>query len=187
MHTSKNPLHFGKSVIGHGVVILALVIVIIFTGDTNGDETDTGLIERIDGLLFSTHPTNPEFLSEYRTGNWSWDVTALIYSIETTYDTKRAFIEAIEDSFELASDYHRLTEEEISGDPDKARINRYHLDPYGSDRVRYFTHDFWFHQKKFQQPTGTILAKFELRVIVREQKGGRSHEGIRAYLLLHIF
>ena len=178
----------------------------ILMGNAKDGNIDRSLTDIIENRIFVAGAFTPDFLSEYRTGHWSWNVTPLIEEIQNDFDDNESFIAALEDSFDLSAEYFRFEEDETANDPEKAKINRYHLDPTGSDRVRYFTYSYWRDFKSGlaleKIPTASELEDiylksdvklealplvFELVLTIHEKHGGQSDEHINANLFWRHF
>ncbi len=179
----------------------------ILIGNAKDGNMDRNLIDMIESQIFVSYASSPDFLNEYRTGHVSWDITPIIKEIQSDFGDKESFIAALEkeNSFEI-NEYHRFDEDEAASDPEKARINRDHLDPTGSDRVRYFTHNYWRDFKTGlalqRVPTASELEDmylnsdgkleslplvFKLRLIISEKQGAESDAQIKAFLFWNHF
>ena len=108
--------------------------------------------------LFSESPISPEFLKEYKTAPWSWDVSQIVRSYRTKGESGQTLIEIIAESMPDVYEYTRFTEEEALQNEQKAYINRYHLDFHETDRVRYFS-------KTFMVPFFFGVRFFRLKII----------------------
>ena len=124
--------------------------------------------------LFSQNPLSADFLAEYKTGPWSWDVSKIVRSYPSNSEAGYSLVETIEHLMPTVNEYNRFTEEEARLDKKKARINRYHLDAIDTDRVRYFT-------KQYTRFYFLGIRFFNLRVITYV-KHGEVDATIEAYL-----
>ena len=98
--------------------------------------------------IFTNRSADLESMSEYGTGNWSWDVTLILSEIDSIFDLRQFFIEAIEESFELVGGHHRASEGEALNDGREAASNTY-FDRIGSDRGRYFSDPYWIFTTRY--------------------------------------
>ena len=124
--------------------------------------------------LFSQNPLSADFLAEYKTGPWSWDVSKIVRSYPSNSEAGYSLVETIEHLMPTVYEYNRFTEEEARLDKKKADINRYYLDPESTDRVRYFI-------KQYTRFYFLGLRFFKLRVITYV-KHGEADATIEAYL-----
>ncbi len=86
-------------------------------------------------------PGSTEFLGEYRTGPWTWNVTEIIHSYPHADGSRSDLIEIIEISMPLDRDHVRFSEEEAARNERALEINRM-LDSRNTDRIRIFYRGF---------------------------------------------
>ena len=165
----------------HSLTLLSCVIFTASAGTAKGND----LVATFKSKIFTNRPADLESISEYKTGTWSWDVTPILNEIESSFDSRQSFIEAIEESFELIGGHYRSSEEEALNDWRKTKSNRY-LDRIGSDRERYFSHSYWIFTTRFSQLV-VPFAIFELSIAITDKPGQQEIYEINAYLFWRHF
>lgn len=162
------------------VVAMSIGLFNLAQAEEKDRETMDAFLTRLEEDLFSESPNSADFLLEYRTGNWSWDVSEIVRSYKPDNIPGGSLIQTIEASILDVTEISRFSEEIANENIEAREINRYYLDPIETDYLRNFSHYFevpLFPDEEDRDETRV----FQLTISIF-RKHGEATDTINAYL-----
>jgi hypothetical protein len=135
-------LSLAKYLIFAAIATVNLVFLSFAFAEEKDSTTMNNFLTYLETELFSESSDSEDFLHEYRTGHWSWDISKIVNAYTPEDGLQGDLTQTIEASISDFTEYSRFSDEEADKSERAYRINRYYLDPLETDYLRSFSKYF---------------------------------------------
>ena len=130
----------GKRIVAVAGIFIAVAIVAGSIAGLGKDTSSRKFLAYIDREIIAEDPfaKDSDHLAEFRTGHWSWELTQVINAYSRYLEPGETLASLLERNFKLVAEHRRHRESDGPMTDRAYKINRYHLDPHGTDHMQVY-------------------------------------------------